>query len=122
MIYCNAAMRTAQMARGGTSAASKAKAAAAGAGIGAGTCAITGMCNESADDDESDEWISPVDDIGPDPLDNPDQCEKDPDPNKKDCQALKNSILKTCAGLSTRKQFNCWAAANIAYRQCMSYE
>jgi len=41
---------------------------------------------------------------------------------KKGCQALKDSILNTCAGLKGRKQFDCFAAANTAYRQCMGYE
>ncbi len=35
------------------------------------------------------------------------------------CQALKNDILRTCASLSGRKMFRCFAAAQIAYEQCM---
>jgi RHS repeat-associated protein len=38
------------------------------------------------------------------------------------CQALKNSILNTCAGLTGKKKFACFAAANTAFRQCMGYE
>jgi RHS repeat-associated protein len=41
---------------------------------------------------------------------------------QKQCQDLKDSILKTCAGLSGRKKFRCFEAANTSYRQCMGYE
>ena len=51
--------------------------------------------------------------------DHPNQCE---DRRKKDCQALKDSILNTCAGLTGRAKFRCFEAANTAYRQCMGYE
>ncbi|GAA6154139.1 hypothetical protein NBRC116587_35610 [Pseudoteredinibacter isoporae] len=72
--------------------------------------------------ENNDDWVSPVDDVGPDPLDYPGESDADRDPNKKDCQALKNSILKTCSGLKGRKKFSCWAAASKAYRQCMGLE
>lgn len=41
---------------------------------------------------------------------------------RKNCQSLKNSILKTCAGLTGRAKFRCFAAADKSYRQCMGYE
>jgi RHS repeat-associated protein len=41
---------------------------------------------------------------------------------RKNCQALKNSILNTCAGLTGRKRFACFAAADKTFRQCMSQE
>ena len=41
---------------------------------------------------------------------------------KKNCQALKDSILNTCYGLTGRKRMACFEAANTAYRQCMGYE
>jgi hypothetical protein len=41
---------------------------------------------------------------------------------RKNCQALKDSILNTCAGLTGRAQFKCFEAANTAFRQCMGFE
>ena len=41
------------------------------------------------------------------------------DDKEKNCQALKNSILATCASLTGRKKFDCFAAAQESYRQCM---
>ncbi|SDQ37682.1 RHS repeat-associated core domain-containing protein [Pseudoxanthomonas sp. CF125] len=41
---------------------------------------------------------------------------------EKNCQALKDSILSTCASLTGRKKFKCFEAANKSYRQCMGYE
>jgi uncharacterized protein RhaS with RHS repeats len=38
------------------------------------------------------------------------------------CQALKRSILNTCAGLTGRKKFACFQAASDAYLQCMEGE
>lgn len=38
---------------------------------------------------------------------------------EKNCQALKNSILKTCASLTGRKKFDCFYAAQKSYEQCM---
>jgi hypothetical protein len=53
----------------------------------------------------------------------PQQCiDEDIPPDRKDCEALKQSILNTCASLTGKKQFRCFAAANKAYRQCMGYE
>lgn len=43
-------------------------------------------------------------------------------PEKKNCEALRQSILKTCFGLTGRKRMACFEAANTAYRQCMGYE
>ena len=47
-----------------------------------------------------------------------------PDPvvgdKEKNCQALKDSILKTCVSLTGRKKFACFAAAQISYEQCMA--
>ena len=42
------------------------------------------------------------------------------DKKKKNCQALKDSILATCASLTGRKKFACFAAAQESYQQCMS--
>jgi uncharacterized protein RhaS with RHS repeats len=42
------------------------------------------------------------------------------DKKKRNCQALKDSILATCASLSGRKKFACFAAAQDSYQQCMS--
>ena len=39
---------------------------------------------------------------------------------KSNCQALKDSILATCASLTGRKKFACFAAAQESYQQCMS--
>lgn len=49
-------------------------------------------------------------------------CSDDPpeDKKKKNCQALKDSILATCASLTGRKKFDCFAAAQESYQQCMS--
>jgi uncharacterized protein RhaS with RHS repeats len=41
---------------------------------------------------------------------------------RKNCQALKDSILKTCYGLSPRKRMKCFEAANTSFRQCMGWE
>ncbi|WP_369977410.1 DUF6531 domain-containing protein [Xanthomonas bundabergensis] len=49
------------------------------------------------------------------------QCSED-DELRKNCQALKDSILNTCYGLSPRKRMACYEAANTSYRQCMGYE
>ncbi|WP_249255885.1 RHS repeat-associated core domain-containing protein, partial [Xanthomonas graminis] len=49
------------------------------------------------------------------------QCAED-DELRKNCQALKDSILNTCYGLSPRKRMACYEAANTSYRQCMGYE
>jgi uncharacterized protein RhaS with RHS repeats len=44
------------------------------------------------------------------------------DKRQANCQALKQSILNTCAGLTGRKQFACFQAASDAYLQCMEGE
>ncbi len=41
---------------------------------------------------------------------------------EKGCQALKQSILKTCAGLKGRKMFACFQAAQDTYDACMSQD
>lgn len=53
-----------------------------------------------------------------------DMCSDDEeeDKRKKNCQALKDSILNTCFGLTDTKRMACFEAANTAYRQCMGYE
>ena len=43
-----------------------------------------------------------------------DACTKD-----KNCEALRDSILDTCASLRGKKQRACFAAAESAYRQCL---
>lgn len=48
--------------------------------------------------------------------------EDGPEPSKKNCEALKQSILNTCYGLTGRKRIRCFEAANTAFRQCMGYE
>jgi hypothetical protein len=45
-----------------------------------------------------------------------------PPPDKKHCEALRQSILNTCYGLAGRKRMACFEAANTSYRQCMGYE
>jgi uncharacterized protein RhaS with RHS repeats len=35
------------------------------------------------------------------------------------CQALKDSVLRTCASLTGRKKFDCFAAAQATYEACM---
>lgn len=39
---------------------------------------------------------------------------------RRGCEALRDSILNTCAGLTGRKQLACFAAAEESYRQCMA--
>jgi hypothetical protein len=39
---------------------------------------------------------------------------------RRGCEALRQSILNTCAGLTGRKQLACFAAAEESYRQCMA--
>jgi RHS repeat-associated protein len=39
--------------------------------------------------------------------------------HEKNCEALRKSILDTCAGLSGRKKFDCFAAAETSYQQCL---
>lgn len=52
-----------------------------------------------------------------------DMCtESEEEKRQRHCQALKDSILNTCAGLTGRKKFKCFEAANTSYRQCMGYE
>ena len=46
--------------------------------------------------------------------------ESDEEKKKRNCQALKDSILATCASLTGRKKFACFAAAQESYQQCMS--
>lgn len=48
--------------------------------------------------------------------------ENEQDQLRKRCQALKDSILKTCYGLPPRKRMKCYEAANTTYRQCMGWE
>ena len=48
--------------------------------------------------------------------------ESEEEKKRKNCQALKDSILKTCYGLSPRKRMKCYEAANTSYRQCMGWE
>ena len=58
-----------------------------------------------------------------DPILNNDETADKPtvaDPSReKNCQALKDSILETCIGLTGRKKFACFAAAESSYQQCM---
>jgi RHS repeat-associated protein len=52
-----------------------------------------------------------------------DMCTESAEEKKqRHCQALKDSILNTCAGLTGRQKFRCFEAANTSYRQCMGYE
>jgi len=46
-------------------------------------------------------------------------CENE-EGKRKNCQALKDSILATCASLSGVKRARCVFAAEDAYDQCMS--
>jgi len=49
-----------------------------------------------------------------------DMCSDDEqEKKKKNCQALKDSILATCAGLTGRKKFACFQAAQDSFEQCM---
>ena len=48
-----------------------------------------------------------------------DDCD-DREKRRKGCQDLKDSFLKTCAGLTGRKMFNCFHAADDAFDQCMA--
>ncbi|MEE9328370.1 MAG: RHS repeat-associated core domain-containing protein [Cocleimonas sp.] len=48
--------------------------------------------------------------------------DQDFDKKRKNCQALKNSILKTCSSLSGRKMFACFQAAQTSYNQCMQQD
>jgi len=41
---------------------------------------------------------------------------------KKGCEALRQSVLKTCAGLKGRKMFDCFQAAQDTYDACMSQD
>lgn len=45
-----------------------------------------------------------------------------PPPDKKHCEALRQSILNTCYGLTGNKRKRCFIAADISYNQCMGYE
>jgi RHS repeat-associated protein len=47
-----------------------------------------------------------------------DYCLSDDDETDDNCEALYQSILSTCAGLSGRKKFRCFEAARIARDQC----
>lgn len=52
-----------------------------------------------------------------------DACtESDDEKKRRNCQALKDSILKTCYGLSGRKMFRCFEAANTSFQQCMDQD
>jgi len=55
------------------------------------------------------------------PDDEPKQC-RDQEKKKKNCHALKDSILSTCAGLTGRKKFACFQAAQDAFDQCMEQD
>jgi RHS repeat-associated protein len=44
------------------------------------------------------------------------------DKRRKNCQALKDSILNTCYGLTGRKRFACFQAAEDSFQQCMGNE
>ncbi|HHH43907.1 MAG TPA: RHS repeat-associated core domain-containing protein, partial [Gammaproteobacteria bacterium] len=53
--------------------------------------------------------------------DEPKQC-SDEEKKRKNCQALKDSILATCAGLTGRKKFACFQAAQDSFDQCMEQD
>jgi RHS repeat-associated protein len=48
--------------------------------------------------------------------------ESEEEKRRRHCQALKDSILETCYGLSPRNRMKCFEAANKSFRQCMGYE
>jgi hypothetical protein len=77
---------------------------ACGIAIGTIGCVITGMCNENADDNSQQ------------------QCPGDAEKKRKGCQAVKDSILETCASLTGRKKFDCFQAAHDTYEQCMGQD
>ena len=80
----------------------------AGIGLAAAGTAIYLWCSDDDDvDDDTDKDDEPVED------------EKE---KEKNCQALKDSILETCYGLSPRKRMSCYEAANTTFRQCMGWE
>ncbi len=70
--------------------------------VGLGIAAAWGYFSDSEDNENCDE-----------------ECKAQND-KRKSCEALKQSILATCAGLSHRKMFACFHAAQDAYDQCMS--
>jgi len=47
-------------------------------------------------------------------------CEASNEDREKHCQTLKNSVLATCASLTGRKKFACFAAAQATYEACMA--
>jgi RHS repeat-associated protein len=47
--------------------------------------------------------------------------EQEPEPRQKDCEALRQSVLATCASLKGKQKERCVYVANDAYRQCMGY-
>jgi hypothetical protein len=53
------------------------------------------------------------------------ECPPDPDeedPREKRCQALKQSVLATCASLSGKKRMQCPDSATEVYMQCVGYK
>lgn len=50
----------------------------------------------------------------------PGTCPPEDNNREKNCMALKQAILATCASLSGRKQMKCFQAAQESYNQCMA--
>jgi RHS repeat-associated protein len=90
----------------------------------AGGAVMSGTMNEAAEDNEKDNVISfPKQNVRPWLICPPNGNQGDDDEDdrkKKNCQALKQSILNTCSGLSGIKQMKCFQAADESYQQCMS--
>ena len=88
---------------------------AAGATAGLGVMALMAILSMSGDTPD-DEVEKETQDLG--------QCKMEDEDakRKKNCEALRQSILNTCFGLTGRKRMACFEAANTSYRQCMGQE
>jgi hypothetical protein len=47
------------------------------------------------------------------------QCLEEKADHQDNCEELRKSIQKTCAGLRGKKMLQCYAAAEESYKQCM---
>ncbi|MBB6522824.1 RHS repeat-associated core domain-containing protein [Pseudoteredinibacter isoporae] len=84
-----------------------------------------GQCPAAEDNDD---WVSPIDDVGPDPLDYPDESDADRDPDKNNgrCDQMYKIDTATCKGISRvrgkKAGAACHASAAQRYGACLAGE
>ncbi|MEW5251653.1 RHS repeat-associated core domain-containing protein [Microbulbifer discodermiae] len=98
---------------------------AGGAGLAAGGACVATNCGQAAVDAVSD-WTSPLDDIGPDPLDNPDDdtdnCPSDETGDDDLCYKRYLNDISTCRAIGRLRGFDraqaCYSSATERLAAC----